>query len=276
MALCAASVAGICLAADATSSVSSANVVGYQTITLQPGWNMFSINFSSLTDPDGMTLDEIFPLKDAEGNVKEGMTLAASAGAADYVKVWDSSKQAYSQNFYALKMPVNHANNYKWVKNIGAVADIKIKSGSGFWFFLCGSNPVSFQIAGDVEYSNTGTTITINPGWNMIGAPYAGALDFNRLGIEYWQGLVDAGKVTAAASAGASDYVKLWNSETQAYDINYYLLKMPVNHANNYKWVKNIGTVAPDTIQDMGKGLWYYHMGNTSFELTLPYPYTLE
>ena len=253
--------------------VASQNVVGYQTITLKPGWNMFSINFAKVGSAEGMTLDEIFP-GTVDGQPRAGFTFAATAAGADYVKVWDAETQAYTENYYLYVRGTN-ANNYKWMKNASTPATIKIKSGSGFWFFLKGSQDVTIQVAGEVEYGAVGPSIEIKPGWNMIGAPYAGALDLNRLGTEYWQGLVTAGKVTAAATAAGADYLKLWNPATQAYDINYYLYVRGTN-ANNYKWMQNASTVAPDNISDMGKGLWYFHKGDTSFTLQFAYPYDLS
>lgn len=262
-------VAGIVMA----EGVASQNVVGYQTITLKPGWNMFSINFAKVGSTEGMTLDEIFP-GTVDGQPRPGFTFAAASGSADYVKVWDAETQAYTENYY-LFLRGSSANNYKWMKNVSTPASLKIKSGSGFWFFLRGENDVTIQVAGEVEYGAVGPSIEIKPGWNMIGAPYAGALDLNRLGTAYWKDLVDQGLVTAASAAGSADYVKIWNPATQGYDTNYYLF-LRGSSANNYKWMQNLTTPAPNSIADMGKGLWYYHRGDKSFTLQFAYPYDLS
>lgn len=253
--------------------VASQNVVGYETITLKPGWNMFSINFAKVGDNTGLTLDEIFPGK-VDGQPRVGFTFAATLGNADYVKVWDAETQGYTENYY-LYVRGSNANNYKWMQNATTPASKKIKSGAGFWFFLRGQSDVTIQVAGEVEYGAVGPSIEIKPGWNMIGAPYAGALDFNRIGTAYWKGLVDDGKVTAAATLGNADYVKIWNNATQGYDTNYYLYVRGSN-ANNYKWMANATTVAPENMADMGKGVWYYHRGDTTFTLQFAYPYDLS
>ena len=255
------------------TGVSSQNVVGYQTITLKPGWNMFSINFAKVGDSEGMLLDEIFP-GTVDGQPREGFTFATAQGNADYVKVWDAETQAYTDNYY-LYVRGSNANNYHWMKSASVRATNKIKSGSGFWFFLRGQQDVTIQVAGEVEYGAVGPSIEIKPGWNMIGAPYAGALDFNRLGTTYWKNLVDQGLATAATAQGNADYIKLWNNATQAYDINYYLYVRGSN-ANNYKWMQSATVVAPDNLADMGKGVWYYHRGDKSFTLQFAYPYDLS
>ena len=257
----------------AMAQVESANVVGYETITLKPGWNMFSINFAKVGDNTGMLLDEIFPGK-TNGVPREGFTFAATQAGADYVKVWDAESQGYTENYY-LYVRGSNANNYKWMAGASTVASKKIKSGSGFWFFLRGQKEVVIQVAGEVEYGAVGPSIEIKPGWNMIGAPYAGALDFNRLGTAYWKSLVDQGLAVAAATQAGADYIKLWNAATQGYDINYYLYVRGSN-ANNYKWMAGASTVAPDNMVDMGKGVWYYHRGDKSFTLQFAYPYNLS
>ena len=261
--------AGIVMA----EGVASQNVVGYQTITLKPGWNMFSINFAKVGSDEGMTLDEIFPGQ-TNGVPRDGFTFAATQGNADYVKVWNAETQGYSETFY-LYVRGSNANNYKWMAGASTPASKKIKSGSGFWFFLKGNKEVAIQVAGEVEYGAVGPTVEIKPGWNMIGAPYAGALDLNRLGTEYWQNLVNQGLAVAAATQGNADYIKLWNNATQGYDTTYYLYVRGSN-ANNYKWMAGASTVAPDNMADMGKGFWYYHKGDKSFTLQFAYPYDLS
>ena len=48
-------------AAMADGEIASANVVGYNTITIRPGWNMFSVNFKDPSNENGIALQDLFP-----------------------------------------------------------------------------------------------------------------------------------------------------------------------------------------------------------------------
>ena len=126
--------------------VASQNVVGYQTITLKPGWNMFSINFAKVGDSDGMLLDEIFP-GTVDGQPRPGFTFAATQGNADYVRVWDAQTQTYTENFY-LYVRGSNANNYKWMQNASTVApDNMADMGKGLWYYHKGDTSFTLQFA---------------------------------------------------------------------------------------------------------------------------------
>ena len=48
-------------AAVALADVSSANIVGYNTVTLKPGWNMLAVNFKNVGNDDGISIQELLP-----------------------------------------------------------------------------------------------------------------------------------------------------------------------------------------------------------------------
>ena len=238
---------------------------------------MFTVNFKNVSDAEGYTLAELFPTD------TEGLVGAATAGASDRIKAWDptanSGAGAYGDTYYFF-IRNNNANSRTWRKNASTPADVKIKSGTCFWFYHnapVGSEPLVFTVPGEVEYSQQGATLTISKGMNMIGAPFAADADLNALGVEFWKARVDAGEAKAAATAGASDFVKIWdptaNSGAGAYGDTYYLFYRN-NNAASYTWRKNASTIAPDGFIKMGVGAWYY-CGGTGFTMTLPYPYDL-
>ena len=258
------------IAGLAMAQVQSANTVGYQEITLYPGMNMVSINFAKVGDNTGMTLDEIFP------GTTQGLTAYRNDGAADYVMVWDSSTQTYPNKYflYVSRQANDPEKDYTWRVTASAAATQKFKSGTAFWFFKRGDASVTLKVSGEVEYSTTtAPTITINPGYNMINAPFADVLDLNRLGTAYWK---TSGAV-AYRNDGAADYVMVWDGSTQTYPSKYFLyVSRQENDAEkDYTWRATASSPAPAEIAPMGKGVWYYHRGDTSFTLTLPFPYSL-
>ena len=258
--------AGLALA---DGGVQSANTVGYQEITLYPGWNMVSINFANVGSNEGMTLDEIFP------GTTQGLTAYRTAMSADYVKVWDGATQTYPNTYflYVSRQVNDPEKDYTWRVSASAAATQKFKSGTAFWFYKQGDASVSLKVAGEVEYSaTTSPTIEIHHGYNMINAPFASALDLNRLGAAYWK----TSGATAYRTAMSADYVKVWNGDSQTYPSTYYLyVSRQENDAEkDYTWRESASTSAPNDIVGMGKGVWYYHQGE-GFTLTLPFPYSL-
>ncbi|MBO5888378.1 MAG: hypothetical protein J6Q60_10265 [Bacteroidaceae bacterium] len=269
--------AALCGSFFAAGEVTSANVVGYQTLTIYPGNNMFTVNFGNMADAQGYTLEQLFP------GTTEGLVGGTTAAASDRIKAWDPTADngagAYSDTYYFF-IRNNNANSRTWRKSATVAADVKIKSGMCFWFYHnapVGSEPLVFTVPGQVEYSQQGASMTIRPGMNMIGAPFAGDADLNTLGTDFWKALVEAGNCKASTAAAASDFVKIWDPQADngagAYGDTYYLFYRN-NNANSYTWRKNASTIAPAGFIKMGVGAWYY-CGGTGFTMTLPYPYDL-
>ena len=48
--------AAVALSAMVGFSVESANIVGYQTLTIKPGWNMLAVNFKDVNNTEGILL----------------------------------------------------------------------------------------------------------------------------------------------------------------------------------------------------------------------------
>ncbi len=263
-------------AAMAEGEITSANVVGYNTITIRPGWNMFSVNFKDPSNENGIALQDLFP---GEAMAAKGAQAGSGTGA-DSIQVYDASNTTDPyEGTYVLwytSKGTNTKNNYKWVKS-GSPTEVKFKNGQAFWYRSRSSETYDVSISGEVELTAE-KDITILPGWNMIASPFAANFNPNALGTAYWEALAQSGKAAAGSGSGA-DSIQIYDSSntTDPYEGTYVLwyTSKGTNTKNNYKWVKS--GVAPEADADFlkpGQGTWYRCRG-TGFTLTIPRPYSL-
>ena len=261
-------------AAMADGEIASANVVGYNTVTIYPGWNMFSVNFKDPSNVNGIAVQDLFP---GEAMAAKGAATGNSATTADSIQVYDSANATYSDIYvlYYTTKGSNTSRNYKWVKS-NAVSDARFINGQTFWYKSLSADSFEVAISGEVDLTAE-KGVTINPGWNMLGNPFAANFNPNALGTEYWKNQIDAGGAKGGNSATTADSIQIYDSSVGSYSdiyVLYYTTK-GTNTSRNYKWVK--GTTVPDGSADFlapGKGSWYKCLGN-GFTLTIPRPYSL-
>lgn len=245
---------------------------------------MFTVNFENMSDSDGYTLDQLFP------GQTEGLTAGRSATAADWIMTWDPTKGTdggYGTKFFLFYRPeASYADRaYTWRQSQSTPSSQKIKSGMCFWYYHMKPEddkttyPIKFSVAGTVQYSQQGTVLTIHPGKNMIGAPFACDLDLNSYGVNFWKDLAESGKVLAGRSATAADWVMSWDptkGTEGGYGTKYFLFYRPeASYADRaYTWRQSQSTLAPANFIKMGTGAWYSCSG-TGFTTNIPYPYDL-
>ena len=131
---------------------------------------------------------------------------------------------------------------------------------------------------GGVQSANTVgyQEITLYPGMNMVSINFAKVGDNTGMTLdEIFPGNTQG--LTAYRNDGQADYVMVWDGSTQTYPNTYFLYvsRQANDPEKDYTWRVSASTSAPDEIVGMGKGVWYYHRGDTSFTLTLPFPYSL-
>ncbi len=131
---------------------------------------------------------------------------------------------------------------------------------------------------GGVQSANTVgyQEITLYPGMNMVSINFAKVGSNEGMTLdEIFPGTTQG--LTAYRNDAEADYVMVWDGSTQTYPSTYYLYvsRRADDAEKDYTWRVGPDQVAPNNITDMGKGIWYYHRGNTSFTLTLPFPYSL-
>ena len=266
-------------AAMADGEIASANVVGYNTITIRPGWNMFSVNFKDPANTDGITLKDLFP---GDAMAAKGAKTGGGAGTADSIQVYDASNTSNPyENIYVLYYTTkgsNTSNNYKWVKGGVDSSAVTFKNGQAFWYKCLGNESFEVTISGEGELTAE-KDITILPGWNMIASPFAANFNPNALGTEYWKAKIDAGYAKAGGGAGTADSIQIYDASNASnpYEniyVLYYTTKGS-NTSNNYKWVKSgVAPAADAAFLAPGQGTWYKCLG-TGFTLTVPRPYSL-
>ena len=103
--------------------------MGYQSIAINPGFNMIAMNFQPIDGSEEIAITNL---------VADTSTLVAGndAGTADQIQVWDGSK--FTAYFYR----ANKTTTPKWTKGpgwvkVGAIANITtdtLKRGQGVWF----------------------------------------------------------------------------------------------------------------------------------------------
>ncbi len=257
MLIAAAAIAGVAIA-DAVQS----GIVGYNTVTLKPGWNMLAINYDATADDNGIALQDLFP---GEANGLKGGTGTTSA---DYLNVWENGDYTTYFLFYTTKGG-NTSKNWKWVNGSGVVTDVKFKSGKAFWYYSRNAADKALNVSGAVPVQSS-DTLAIAAGWNMIGNIFTSGLDLNAKGTDYWSGSGAKGG-TGTTSA---DYLNVWENGDYTTYFLFYTTKGG-NTSKNWKWVNGSGVPATADQVGLGGGTWYYHRG-TGFNLSIDRPYNAD
>ena len=246
---------GIYCAAVGFADITSANIVGYNTVTIKPGWNMLAVNFKNVADDNGVSIQDLFP---GGGKSDTVFTPGAGEASADYIKVWDSTEGGYIDYFLYKKAKGTSDANYYWTDVNAAITDKKFKNGDAFWFYKRGDKDVTANISGEV-FIDAVKSVEIKPGWNMIGSffPAGWKLNDNYYTPTYWE---NSGAVPGAGEASA-DYIKVWDSSEQGYT-DYFLYKKAKGTSEaNYTWTDVNATTVTTDVLSSGKGAWYYHRG---------------
>jgi len=253
--------------------VLSANIVGYNTGTIESKYQVFGVNFTK-ADGTNYKIDDLFTYD------SEKMTAAHAFSDGDQIQVADSAGSYV--NYYLLDGYNGKGKNFneeyvgKWAlagKNVPAEADVP--PGTVFWYVrkdaTKGALPVTF--AGAVTDLGT-TELPVPSKYRLIGNPYSAPLYLN-------QHLTVSGGTQAHAF---SDGDQIQVADTTGSYVNYYLLDGYNGKGKNYnaeyvgKWAA-AGKNVPDETANIpvGKGAWYVRKDTTdsSFKVTLTQPYSL-
>jgi len=251
LAVCA--VAGFAVA----QTVPSANVVGYNTVTLNPGFNMLAVNLDNVSAPtSGLDLNTLIP------GTTTNLTKGSTSPNSDNVLVFSGGGYTTYYLYYSTKSSTQLNN--QWVTG-GALATNKFKSGDAFWYNLRTNVSVSVQFAGQVPNDASKTRQIVN-GFNMLGSGYAADWDPNSLGASYWA----TNGAQHGSTSPAADNIMVFSSGGYTTYYLYYSTKSSTQ-LNNL-WVSS-GVVGTNFVK-MGSGVWYNHRGS-GFVLPQSIPYTL-
>ena len=70
------------------------NIVGYNTLTIKPGWNMLAVNFKDINNKDGILLNDLFL---GTGDAATCPFHAdQNSNTGDNIQIFDAATQEYS------------------------------------------------------------------------------------------------------------------------------------------------------------------------------------
>ena len=257
----------------AVADVTSANVVGYQTITIDKQYTILGCNFKN-ADDSVIAISNFIPYV-------SGMVKAKTQTGADQIQVRqpDSSYKTYfmCNGYYGKGAGTYYANlDGQWVLSttLGSVTTDTIANGTGFWFIRPTETfePLTFAVKGGVE------TLSVKPQslvqqYSLVSNPYP--VDLPVTNIPYASGMVKAKTQTGADQI----QVRQPDSSYKTYFMcNGYYGKGAGTYYSNLdgQWVLSttLGTVTTDSIP-AGQGFWYIK-GEASADVTLTFTSPLE
>jgi len=263
-----AGIAALCATVAVADGIESANVVGYQSITIDKQYTILGCNFKN-ADNSVYAISNFIPYV-------SGMVTAKAATGADQIQVRqpDTTYKIYfmCNGYYGKGAGTYYPNlDQQWVSasTPGSVTTDTISNGTGFWFIrpTASFEPITLTVAGGVETLDVSTK-TLEQQYNIIANPYP--VDLPVTNIPYASGMV-----TAKAATGA-DQIQVRQPDT-TYKIyfmcnGYYGKGAGTYYPNlDQQWVAAAapGSVTTDTIP-AGAGFWYIK-GNASADVTLTF-----
>ena len=246
----------------AVADVTSQNIVGYNTVTIQPGFNMLSVNFKDVSNTEGIDLQTLFK---GNGDAKTPFKYGDS-GSADTIMIYvNDGKTADYVNYYLYKPSKGGTAGkyYYWLNaSDGSICDRKLKNGDALWFQRKGDTPVELSVSGEVELAPV-KEMAIQPGFNMIGSYFPAGWFINDAPYDttYWS--TCGAKV---GDSGSADTIMVYvnnGKDTPDY-VNYYLYKPSKGGTASkyYKWLNSTDGSVAEKIVDAGQGMWYQHKGS--------------
>ena len=252
----------------AMAQVQSANIVGYQQITLDQKYTILGINFTAV-DGSNISLQDAVPYA-------TGMTKANVDSAADQIQIQNAAGTYdiyYLSNGYNAKGNAVSGLDGKWAAaGKYVVSDATLAPGTAFWFVRKdATSPITINIAGGVSMIASNSK-GIDGTYKLIANPYPTALPLND-GIPYVAGM------TKANVDSAADQIQIQNA-AGTYDIYYlsngYNAKGNAVSGLDGKWAAAGKYVVADASIPAGKGAWFVRKGSTDFDITIARPYTIE
>jgi hypothetical protein len=244
------------------STVTSANIVGYKQITLQPGFNMIALNWQQVGYTGGVeqvAINSLFDPTEQTANLTAGATL----GTADRILTWDPIAHGYATYFFKNNAVITN----QWVKSTAnnvATLDT-IPNGTGMWLFKQGASSVTVTLSGQVKFLGVAHQHVIEPGFNMIGSGFASDAPLNDA---RWNWISDG--VISGATLGTADRILNWDPIAHGYTTYFFKNNAVITN----QWVKSTANnVATTDSVPLGSGAWYFRQGASATVLNEAQPY---
>ena len=237
-------------------------LVGYNTVTIQPGYNMLSVNFKDVSNTEGIDLQTLFKGNgDATTPFKAG-----SATDADTIMIYvnDGVNADYTDYYlYVASKGGTPAKFYYWLNaSDNSICTRKLKNGDALWFRRKGTTPVELSVSGEVELAPV-KEFTIQKGYNMIGSYFPAGWFINDAPYDttYWQ---NCGAKAGSATDADTIMVYVNNGKDTPDYVDYYLYVASKGGtpAKFYKWLNATDNSVAEKVVDAGQGMWYRHKGS--------------
>lgn len=248
-----AALAALALPVIATE-VTSSNVVGYQKLTLKPGFNMVP---NSLVE---IGSEEIIPIADMFGG-DENATANRNADIADRIDVWDSTLQTYVSYF---RMTNRQGTSVWWGRYDSTnveTEDAFPAVGAGAFYYNQAANDLVLTVSGQVK--STSTTWTIRPGFNLLCNPYP-------IDLAISGNTVDWSSAVANRNADIADRIDTWDATAQTY-VSYF--RMTNRQGTSVWWGRYDSTnVATEDSIPANQAFFYYSQASEPWTATIASP----
>ena len=227
------------------AEVVSSNIVGYNKLTLQAGYNLLGNNWNLVGGEDGNVTD-VLDAKDLSG-------LDSQGNFTSQIQIWEGDGYA----FYGWAGYVGDATyDYKWLnQSTLEPVDLPAPKGTAFWIKAGAAADVTFS--GEVATNET-YTIQVSAGYNLLANPFPETISIQQIQSENLSGLDAQGNFTSQ--------LQLWEGDGYAF---YGWAGYTGDPAYDYKWL-NMSTLEPATGVniDIGTGFWIKTGSNANIDFT--------
>ena len=235
------------------AEVYSSNIVGYQKLTIKPGFNMIPGQFVTVGD------EELIPIADMFSDA-ENATATRNMETADRIDTWNAATQMYVSYY---RMTNRQGTSVWWGKDgtlTTPTTDAFSDFGQGAFYYSQNSEEITLTTSGQVK--SDATTIEIAPGFNLICNPYPAAIPLT-------EDAIDWSAATANRNMEIADRIDTWDADNQIY-VSYY--RMTNRKGDSVWWGKDgAGTATTDSIP-AGTSFFYYNQASAPFSITLESP----
>lgn len=243
------------------AEVVSSNIVGYQKLTLQAGYNLIANGFRVVGTDEAPDLQGMFT--DAASNA----TGTAAQETSDNLQTWDVNKYV-TYFFYDASDTEDADPDYdkKWysLADDSTPTSESVDAAQGAWYISRAATTLT--VAGEVSKKNV--AVKLQNGYNLVANPFPTGLKFNDPSIDW-----SAMGITGTAAQETSDNIQLWKGNKYA-TYFFYDASDTEDADPDYdkKWysLEDDSTPTADSIP-AGAGFWLIHRGATT-TITLPSP----
>ena len=233
------------------AEVYSSNIVGYQKLQLQEGFNMIANGFRTVGTGEAPALQDMFV--DAADNATAG----EGQDVSDNIQVWTGT--GYT-TYYFYDSASDPSYDKKWYK-FGDDAEPTIdgvEATESAWYVA--RSATSLTISGEV--SAVPLEIPVQNGYNMVANPFPAEKMLNDPSID-WASM----GVVGAEGQDVSDNIQVWTGSGYT---TYYFYDSASDPSYDKKWYKFGDDAEPTTdVISAGSGFWFIHRGDGA---TLNFP----